>query len=351
MGISLSAVADPYSQCAQILQNGLFDTKKIIQDKSKKKYALAWLCSQNYQASGSEKGVKLEGAYKAISGKVDYTKSKFSEYKNDHCNFDTSSYSAVEKSYMYSQIASPAIVSAWENCIASNNQGLVCSAEEINSSEAIFKVKMHYGQQGGLTQVKMQKKNLKDAFDNSLGGVIKMGDEYLFNLERPNVKNTGLVMITGKSEKLGTSTYCNYRIPVTVNIPLPDTELSTIKSLVSAENYDSKDYAKVYYPQPENNCIVKVNEKLTIKNVSVSKDKSNIHVAYSCTQNNHRWACHGGGFSGPTNKVTAGKVSGKISIVGGIMSISDLVTPNDNPEQKCGKTVADYLRSLDGTAL
>jgi len=347
IGIPFSVNSDPYSHCSQILKDGAFNIAEVNRDTSTKQYSHVWLCSQEYKESNSKTGANISAVYGAISGSGAYNKSNFNKYKNNYCNFDSSSYSAVEKSYMYNQVASSEIVSAWKTCIGNNNKGLVCSAEKINDTNVIFKIGMNHGPAGELGMTKMQMKNLKDVFGNTLNESISEGDEYVFNLSRPDVNSPGIVMVTGKTN-LGT-TYCNYRVPVTSTIQLPDLEIEKLRNLLSSGNFDTGNHKRNYSTQG-GKCSVTVHEKLTVTNATVSKNKDKIHVAYTCKRPDHRYNC-GGGWTRPVDASYSGKVSANLKISSGVASIFDVIDHNNNEERNCGNIVSQHLRSLDGSSL
>ena len=338
--------ADPYSHCQQILENGAFDINAIQINKAKKGYAHSWMCNQTYSDSGSSSGAKIKGAFEAINGAGSYNQSKFNSYKSNYCVTDMSGYSAVEKSHVYSQVASSSIVDAWKACIGDNNRGLVCSAEQINDTDVIFKVSMKYGPDGGLKNARMNLSNFIEIFNHSINSDLNQGNDDIFNLKKQNNANDGVIQVRGTTYTTNRTTYCNYRIPRP--IAPPDFERMKIQSLISSDKYDQGNHFRNFYPSA--GCHVKIHERLRVVSSTISLNKSSINVAYTCHRPDHSYRC-GGRWTQPVDATYSGHVTASSSINAGTLSISNVVNADDNPERSCGNIISEYLKSLNGTSL
>jgi len=124
---------------------------------------------------------------------------------------------------------------------------------------------------------------------------------------------------------------------------------SSIQSLIAASNYDLSNYQRNYFTQ-NGACEVIVHEQLSAIKASVSEDKKNIHIAYSCNRPDHQYEC-GGSWFGPTTASYSGKVTAKSTVNHGFLRINNIVDHDNNEERSCGNIIVEYLRSLDGVSL
>lgn len=164
--VSSDASAKAYDHCAQILEKGLFNTRKVGNDEVRIANQRAYFCSQteqqlsdyfhSYMANKSNQGsnssanakfgmdlveeslpvgFKAEGSTQNGSTNVrEYTaddaKAHASRFHAEYCSAADQS-GHVAKTYdMMEQIADQGVVAAWQACITKDQGGFFCHAEE-----------------------------------------------------------------------------------------------------------------------------------------------------------------------------------------------------------------------------
>lgn len=347
--------SETYDHCKQILSDGKFNKQITDKNNSKFSYQHLWLCSQEYSEENSEKGIKIKTAFEGIisgmwgSGDSDfsYNQANYNQYKKSYCNENTNAYSEVDKSFLYSQVADPNVIQAWENCIGEQNKGLICRPDKVTDSEIGFLVKMGHGQGDYLKNAELEFTNLSKISKGDLPKRVKQGDEFLFNFNIVDPKKSAQIKVTGKTD-LG-ERFCNYNIPVISKITPPDAEHFKIQSWVAPNRFDSS-MKLLQFQTQGGKCTVKVSETVNVTESTVSKDKTIIHVGYKCSQPDHTYNC-GGGWTPPKDVSFLGAVTAEIKASNGVLKVIKTNDINGNQERFCGKTIEENLKALDGKAL
>ncbi|MBN4077285.1 hypothetical protein JYT19_00070 [Sulfobacillus acidophilus] len=123
-------VASPYDHCGQILANGIYDTYMTTKDSYEETLLKNWACSSD---SSSETNIfSLNLIVSGIGGGVAYENSQ--AWKQDNCASDETQYKTGDYSHNLIQEVNPGIVEAWKECVSEKNKGLICYAEESDSS-------------------------------------------------------------------------------------------------------------------------------------------------------------------------------------------------------------------------